>query len=596
MPPVIEILRWAGMAVATIFTLYTAGPPAIAVVDHYGLKTIGFMADAILAVAPQPPPLTASLPTQPPVAAQTPPVVFKTILTEQGGTNARPTPVEATITGANHGQWTRADGGSSQHGDGPYYWTCTIFQFPRRILLCLRQLLDHWLFQLSLMLAPVATWRLLSLHSQRNMERIAALTELEVFAKDQKAAARNLDLASLQSLLELQRQALSDQTSRLDETRRNLELKELAERELKAEVAGLKLNLTAADQRANTAKRTIDTLEKRAKQARSDHSSAVQKKDNEVSAQKRSLEEAVKERDSARHELREARALGRENENQVTELRKQVTNSGGQISELQAQVRGKDSSLYQRDNAAKKLQGEKDRALKEARGWAAQTKEAKKNRDAAEAKASRQEKLADEATKQRKAAETNALERENWAARELKSKDDKIASDKEDYNASYQYLQRQLNAAGASNEKLQATLTTERAEAKEAAKKAQETEGALEERMAELEKQLRERSASSNTEPPSSRAASLAASPSSRPHPVALFHVRPGPRFVPPPNGTTNTPPEKRGLSATTPTGPRALSANTATGPRRFPSNTPTESKAGRGGGRSGRGSGRGGL
>ena len=98
--------------------------------------------------------------------------------------------------------------------------------------------------------------------------------------------------------------------------------------------------LAEANSRADTAELSNKTMEKKAKVARSDHDSALQKKENEVSTHKNAREKAAEDRDSARSELKAARAEAAQDKKRITQLEKQVTESAG----FQEQLNRKDAA------------------------------------------------------------------------------------------------------------------------------------------------------------------------------------------------------------------------------------------------------------
>ena len=95
--------------------------------------------------------------------------------------------------------------------------------------------------------------------------------------------------------------------------------------EVDIEIAGLGNKFAEANSRADTAEFSNKTMEKKAKAARSDHDSALQKKENEVSTHKNAREKAAEDRDSARSELKAARAEAAQNKKRITKLEKQVS-------------------------------------------------------------------------------------------------------------------------------------------------------------------------------------------------------------------------------------------------------------------------------
>ena len=592
-----ELLQKIVIGALSLYALWKVGPP---VVDQYFLPTIECVAHTFHAIAAQPPPLTSFTPLQTPIAAEHAATTSKTVFVMQAGWTSQPE--GATITGVSHGQ--RSEMGND---DGPFWnfffsfgWCFRLIsEASHTILLQLRQLLINFLYQVKLFAATFVIWNLLKHRNQMNIEYITAVHEREILGIQQEssalALARDLEIASLKAENESQKLELDSQTALLDEARREIEKKTLVEGQSESELAKLRSSLTDRDNtiaelddslaevttRAETAESSNKTLELRARKTRSDFDSTLQKKDNDINTHKRASEQAIKDGETARRELKEARAQSSKDKKWIIELEKQLSNSSKKVAELEAQAKENDASIGRKDGAMTSLRDEKqklakkvekvtverDRALRDGRTAKAKDKkligelheqltEANNLRQVAEAEAAEQKDQVTEATEQRKVAEN------------------KMASVKADAGSSISYIQRRLDAATASNEKMHTALTNERAEARDAAAKAKETEAALSERIAQLEEQLREKSVPS---------------------------TRPGPRCVPPPNGKTNTPPEERGLPANTPTGPkeRGLPANTPTGPKEkglpantltgpkekgLPANTPTGPKAGRGG------------
>ena len=276
----------------------------------------------------------------------------------------------------------------------------------------------------------------------------------------------------------------------------------------------------------------------KARKTRSDFDSALQKKDNDINTHKRASEQATKDGETACHELKEARAQAGKDKKRVVELERQLADASKKTAELKAQVKEKETSIGQKDGTMTSLRDEKQKLIKKVEKMTAERDRALREGSNAKAK---DKKLIGELHEQltkannlRQVAEAEAAEQKDQAteaAEQRKIAEDKIASVKADAGSSFSYIQRQLDAATASNAVMHTTLANERAEARQVATKAKETEEALLERIAKLEEQLQEK---------------------------AVPSTRPGPRFVPPANGKTETPPEERGLPANTPTGPKA--------------------------------------
>ena len=541
--PLFEVFRNLVLAAFGSWVLTQYGPP---IVDRHFLPTISYVADSFLAIAPLPPPSTTLMPKQPPIAIAPTPVVLKTIFVEQAtihGTES--SRIRATITAMHDGKGSRSHDDLSIWGGGLFrclsaifdWWIRLVYDVPQGILFHLRRLFDNVFFQISLLIAPVISWQLTKIHSQMILERITAVHETEIAGVNEEsstnAAAMNLLITALQGQIEAQ-------GFHLTEVQAELSAKNLAEVQFKSEISKLtdRINEIAglvaeANSRADTAELLNKTVEKKAKAARSDHDSALQKKENEVSTQKNAREKAAEDRDFARSELKAARAEAAQDKKRITKLEKQVTESAG----LQDQLNRKDGIIGQKDGIIRRMRDEADRASKEARKTKttdrdhlrklqAQIENANKLREEAEMKVSRKE-------------------------QESKAKDDKI----EDNKASLAYQTRLLGSLQESHDKWRAAYEKEQAEAREAATKAQENEAALQKRVAQLEEQIQGISASSNVagpnsdaSPPQERSTSQSVVPFSGPR---------RPRYVPPVKGEIFAHPEARGLPADTPRGPK---------------------------------------
>lgn len=555
-----DFMRNIVLGALSLYALWVVGPP---VVDRYFLPTIECVAGTYHALAPQPPPLTTFTPLQIPMAAESTATISKTVFVVYTGSKSLPE--GATITGVSHGQ-------RSQKHDNRF-WTFSFSKASHAILLQLRQLFNNFMYQVHLFAATFVIWNLLKHRTQMNIEYITAMHEREVVGIQQESFAlaltKDQEIASLKAEKELQKLELDSQTALLDEARREIEKKALAERQSKSESAKLRSSLTDRDntiaerddslaeltRRAETAENSNKTMEMKARKARSDFDSALQKKDNDINTHKRASEQATKDGEIARRELKEARAQAGKDKKRVVDLESQLADASKKTAELKAQVKEKETSIGQKDGAMTSLRDEKQKLIKKVEKMIAERDRAL--RDGSNTKA-KDKKLIGELHEQltkannlRQVAEAEAAKQKDQAteaAEQRKIAEDKIASVKADAGSSFSYIQRQLDAATASNAEMHTTLANERAEAREVGTKAKETEEALLERIAKLEEQLQGK---------------------------AVPSARPGPRCVPPANGKTKTPPEERGLPADTPTGPKE---------RGLPANTPTGPKAGRGG------------
>ena len=547
--PIVEIIRNTILAVLGTLALIQYGPP---IVDRHFLPTISYVADTFLAIAPLPPPSTTLVSKQPPLAIARTPVVLKTIFVEPAVHGTDSSRTRTTITAMNHGRGSGSHHNPSYWGGSFFHYLSTILEWwariiygvPRRILLSLRQLFDYSILLISCLIAPVISWQLSNIRNQAILERMMAAHEMEIAGVNEEssatASARDLLITALQGQIQAQE-------SRLNEAQAEISAKNLAEASLSSkltdrenEIAALGDNLAKANSRADAAEISNKTIEKKSKTARSDHDSALQKKENEVNTHKNAREKAVEDRDAARSELKAARAEAAQDKKRITKLQKQVTESATNASGFQDQLNQKDAIIDQKDGTIRRLREEATRFSKEARNAKAtdrdhlrdlqgQIAKANKLREDAEAKASRKE-------------------------QESKAKDNKI----EDYKTSVTYRERRITSLEASHEKLRAAYENEQAEARDAAAKAQETEDALQKRVAQLEEQIQAISALSNVAAPNGDASTQERSTSSQTVPVVPFSGPRRPRYVPPASGETFADPEVKGLPADTPRGPRS--------------------------------------
>ena len=367
--PIIEVLRNLLVMVLGGYLLVEYGTP---IVDrHFGL-TIGYVADSFLAIAPLPPPSTILGSQQPPVPIAPTPVVLKTIFVEQALQGTDSSRVRATITAINYGTGSRShdDPSSLVHLVSAIFDWCAqlMCAVPRCIIWYLRQLLDNWVFQVSILIAPIVSWQLSKIRGQMLLERIMAVHESET------AAAGNLLITALEA-------RITAQGSRLTEVEAQISAKTLAEVQFKSEIAGLRSELSdrdnetaglrkklaEANSRADAAELSNKTIEKRVKAAaRSDHDSALQKKENEVNTHKNAREKAVEERDTARSELKAARAEASLDKKRIAELQKQATQSATNATESRTQLNQKNAIIGERDGMIRRLREEAIRASKEA--------------------------------------------------------------------------------------------------------------------------------------------------------------------------------------------------------------------------------------
>ena len=307
--------------------------------------------------------------------------VLKTIFVEQDGYETMSRPEIATITGMNDGRWrsnayrngpspSNQDhyGDSSSHGAGYFKRFASFFEWcgnttrvaNHPVLLWLRQLLDSFLFHTIGIAALIVSWKLLDYRNQVTIKNITALHKQKVAGiQDEmsaQAVAKDLAITSLNAQI----QSLRDQLDRQETgARRANEAKELAEKQSETEIAELKSQLTEKDEtmkkhdsdlaeatdRAEKAEKSNQNLETAVKKNRSDFESALTKKDNDVGAQKRAYERAIADGDTARRELKEARAEASKDRKKINGLEKQVADGQQKTRELEAQVKTQDASL-----------------------------------------------------------------------------------------------------------------------------------------------------------------------------------------------------------------------------------------------------------
>ena len=375
-------------------------------------------------------------------------------------------------------------------------------------------------------------------------------------------------------------------------------------------------DLAKAIGRAERAENSNRLLENNARRSRSDFDSTLQKKMNELSAHERATEKALEEGNTARRELKDSRTEAGKARKKITELENQVADFKGKHAELGVKVKEQDATIARKDKTMTSMRQENQRLAKKVEDMTAardrvlksgndarvrseklthelhtQLTEANNLLNVAKAEASEQEALAAEAVEQRKAAEERALQQETRAAaaeeickiaeekasreavnaaeadEQLKVKDEKIAELKADSATSRSYLQRLLDTARHEIAEKDIAIAQAAADAQKAEAEAKEIQETLQERIGKLEEQHQEKLVwSSDAAAPSSSSSSLQPRPVIRlpgpdvgtERPLGRSHGRPAPRWEPPANGKTKTPPEERGLPADTPTGPRA--------------------------------------
>lgn len=613
-----EILRNLVITIVGLYTLSKVGPPAV---ERYFLLSIEYVAGSFHGVAPQPAPATAFTHMQTPIAAGPKSTPLQTLFVRQAGYETISTPKVATITGTSNseGPLYRTHSGHFSQSDG-LFSLYPIFGWSHRILYYLRQLLDSFLCQVAMLTTLIISCGLLKYREKMTIENLAKTHKREIVGVWEESSAltvsKDLEIASLSAQNNSQRDALDAQEVLLnaakEEARRANEAKKLAEEQAETEIAKLKSSLTSKDdlakaiERAESAEKSNKSLESNARKSRSDFDSALQKKENDISAHKGASEKAVEDRNTARRELKDSRTKASRDKKNISELVEQA-------AELEAQVKEKDAVIGRKDGLVTKLREEKQTLMKDVEqvtiernralrnGSNAKTRnekligelqkqvtEVKNLRKVAEAKASEQEALAAKATEQQKVAEEGATqqaareaeaeqickaEKENTlreeanaaeVAEQLKTKDEEIAALRADAETSCGYLQRLLDTARVANEEKDILFAQAKADAQKAEAEAKETQEALRERIANLEEQHKEKSVWSDIAAPNSdlssqdRPVDRLPDSNNRPTGHSRSKNRPAPRWEPPAEGTTKTPPEARGLPANTPTGPKA--------------------------------------
>ena len=371
------IMKAIGLATG-LYAMWRVGPETV---DAYFLPTIEYVAGSFHAVAPQPAPATTFMHVQAPMPAGPTLAVLKTVFVEQAGYGTMSPPETATITGMNDGRWpsytyqngsTQSgqghNGDSSSHGHSHFYRFARFFEcFSRTtrvanqdLLLWLRKLLDRFLFHTIGLTTLIVSWKLLDYRNHVTIRNITAVHKQKVAGIQEEmsaqAVAKDWEITSLNAQIRVIRDQLDKQET---EARHASEAKELAKKQSETEIAGLKSRLTEKDEtinkrdrdlaeatdRAEKAEKSNQSLETAGKQKRSDYASALQKKENDVDAQKRACERATTDGDTARRELKEARAETSKDRKKINGLEKQVTDSQKKTGELEAQVKAKDESL-----------------------------------------------------------------------------------------------------------------------------------------------------------------------------------------------------------------------------------------------------------
>ena len=355
--------------------MYKVGPEAT---DQYFLPTIEYVAGTFHAVAPRPAPATTFMHVHAPMPAGPTLAVLKTVFVKQDGYETMSRPETATITGINGDRWRsnaystqsgqENDGDSSSHGHSHFYRFVHFFKWFARttrvanydLLLWLRKLFDSFLFHTIGFTALIVSWDLLDYRNQVTIKSITALHEQKVAGIQEdmsaQAVAKDWEITSLNAQIKLLRDQLDEQVTEIWHA---TEAKELAEKQSETEIDELKSRLTEKDKtinkrggdlakaidRAENAEKSNQNLETTGKKKRSDFESALQKKGNEIGAQKSACDQAIADGDTVRRELKEARTETNKDRKKINGLEKQVADSQKKTGELEAQVKAKDASL-----------------------------------------------------------------------------------------------------------------------------------------------------------------------------------------------------------------------------------------------------------
>ena len=448
-----DVVRKILAAAFAAWTLSRVGPP---MVDQYFLPTIDYIADSFLAVAPQPPSPTAFMQMQPPMAAASAMNAFQTTFVKQAAFDMGSELEQAMVTDIHNYSYF-----SPEH-DGPIYgssrsvdWSFFIQQTAQTLLIRLRNLFDNLLVQSAIWTALIISWQLYKRHMQASIRNILDLHNLEkARLQDESSAstsAKDLEIAALNEQIKAHECALIDLESLLSEARKEIDAKLSAEEQSRTEIKHLNSrlkdkeiaiaerdgNLAEATWRAEKAEKSNAGLGKDAKRCRSDFESSLQKKNNDIESHQRASDQAKKNEEATRRELKEARTEAGKDRKRISELERQVTGFEKTVTELQTQIQSKDMTLVQKDGQLKNLDGEikaqtknaeqmtteKGKSSKESRDakvkdektideLRAQVAEAKNLRKDTEAKLSRQEVWATQAREELEAARLKVSEQD----------------------------------------------------------------------------------------------------------------------------------------------------------------------------------------
>ena len=397
-------------------------------VDRYFLPTIEYVAGSFHALAPQPPPLTKPVHMQSPMPAAFTSTVFSTSFVKPAGSETTTMPFTVYGYPSQEDYSSEPENGESGRLSQMIdWWSHSLHTAAEATLMQLRRLLDNFTYQVVLFTAIFITYRLLENRNEENTQTTTAIHHQQILGIQEELTAKDLEIASLKEQL---KNLVLRQNDLLEEARKDVEARNLAEEHVKKRItelsselkdkdnalAGRDKKVAAATKRAETAENSNTMLEKKAKTSRSDFDSHSQKKENEIEKLKRACQEAAKEDETARRELKEAKAQASKDRKNVTELEKQVTESKKKAAELEVQIKEKEATLVQKDKALKERTDAKTSYAKSIHELRASLLKANNLRQIAEEKASNQEALAAKTVDQCKAAEATASEQRKFAA------------------------------------------------------------------------------------------------------------------------------------------------------------------------------------
>ncbi len=459
-----QLLRNIVVSVFAIWSLSKYGPPAV---DNYFLPTIEYVSGTFHAIAPSPVPATASLYTHTPMAARPTFSIPETVFVRQTGSGTRSVPERSTITVlkqhfAAEEEASRAFYATNQ----PYSRIYRILESIQGILMEIKAHifasfpgmlppfgLVAW-FQIRYMqylrkLATAEDFKIMELslanHPDVNDREINGLrTMLEKLEKDSRRAEEQskAELDELKSSLTDKDNKISERDGNLAMALKRAEIAEKSNKALENKAKKIQSDLDSILKRADTAEKSNKTLEYQAKKSQSDLDSALKRKENEIEKYKHASEQAARDGDTVRRELRSARAQAVKDSKTIDELQKQATDTKKTTAELESQIR---ASIGRKDEMTTKLQDEKQELMARVKTLTVEQNKALKigrdaaNRDqkligelrgqiakanglckAAEAKALEQEAVVADAIEQQKVAKEKASEQEAVAADAVK--------------------------------------------------------------------------------------------------------------------------------------------------------------------------------